>query len=132
MQRVPTAIAKRIVWALQRHHLPRLNTRLYERSDDLPIALVDMAETGKIGIPVACCLGDDDHWTLIGTDGIAGCARGRSNLLPYAQISEIHDGGTMTQAGHLLHSELNKAELANSREPRCLKLSTQEGVSKIF
>jgi hypothetical protein len=129
-QKTPEFVAKRIVWALKNHQLPALSTRLFSSSDGLPHALQKLAESGKIGDAVACCVGDDEHWTVLGTTGIGGKARGKESSMIYDEISEIQDGGT-EQPGRP-SVRLNATEMAIRNEPRCLKIHAASGVSNVY
>jgi len=87
---------KRMRWSLGKHNLPALHTSWYEDAPNKPLALVDLAESRQLGLPVACCIGDDAHWTLLGSKGIGGWS---NNQLTITLLVNVRDMTSPTPKG---------------------------------
>jgi hypothetical protein len=128
----PAFMHERILRMLHEHKLPRLHTRLYEGPSDMPAELVAVAESGCIGRPVATCIGDDDHWTLLGTEGLAGRARSSDAVINFSSVREIRDAGTFGHSVTEPARTLSKVDMLVEGEPRCLELLDNEDVRRNF
>jgi hypothetical protein len=74
---------------LKQHQLPGYQTALYEAEGRLPSALKAVVDGRELGIPVACCVGDDSHWTLLGTRGMASSGLDRMVAVAFGDIRRI-------------------------------------------
>jgi hypothetical protein len=48
-----------------------------------------MAGSGSLGKPEVCCVVDENHWRVIGTEAIAGCTEGREVAVAIDEIREV-------------------------------------------
>ena len=128
VQKTPAYIESRILFFLRKNGLAGLHTRIYDRSTALPSALTACAESGGVGKPVVCCITDDNQWTLLGTDAIAGCFQGHEAVTRLHSILEVD---LAPRHGDRCRPGI-KQELAESGKPVCLEICDTHGATNEY
>jgi hypothetical protein len=127
-QKTPAYIESRILFLMGKDGLPRLHTRLYDRSTAFPAALTACAESGGVGKPVVCCVTDDNQWTLLGTEGIAGGFEGHESV---TRLDAIRAVDLAPRHGDRCRPGI-KQELAESGKPVCLEIRDAHGAANEY
>ena len=128
VQKTPAYIESRILFFLRKHNLPGFNTCLYARSAALPAALTACAESGGVGKAVVCCVTDDNQWTLLGTDAIAGFFEGHEAI---TRLNSVRTVDLSSRHGDRLRPGI-KQELAESGKPVCLEIRDAHGATNEY
>jgi hypothetical protein len=128
VQRTPAYIESRILFFLRKNGLPGLHTRIYDRSTPLPAALIAVAERGGVGKPVVCCVTDENQWTLLGTEAIAGCLDGREAI---TRLDAVRAVDLAPRHGDRCRPGI-KQELAESGKPVCLGIRDAHGATNEY
>jgi hypothetical protein len=129
MQKNTAFTAERIIWAMGKHNLPGLHTKLYDQMIDLPQELKAVASTGIVGTPVICCVESDEKWTLLGTVGIAGSTKGNRDSVAFSDVRAI---GTIEELHGETTADSIKHDMMHRSELRLLKITDQHDVGHAF
>jgi hypothetical protein len=123
VQKTRGYIESRILFFLRKNGLPGSHTQIYDGSTALPAALRACAESGGVGKPVGCCVLDENQWTLLGKDAIAGCFQGHEAV---TRLDSVREVDLAPRHGDRCRPGI-KQELAESGKPVCLEIRDANG-----